>query len=1421
MDEIKYLMKKNEYYPKIDDNNFQYKIFSKKEFINRKIKDRKILNDYKDIKIYRDNNCSGPYKLRPQQFLLTNYMNPDTPYKGLLMFHGVGTGKCVLPNTKVYINDNVMDIKNVWDLYNNNNLLFDNENGCWSTPNITLFTSSIDLNNNKMYKGIITKLYRQKIKEKINVIEFDNGETIRITKKHKLLSNNGWTNNFTNCNFILSPYKMKKIYNNDNINNKLVFIYGYYKLKSVINKKDNIITFFLNNINVKIFISYIEKIVENKDIVHNIIKNNNIIILKIYNKELIDILENIDNNKNNFLISENILKLNKQKIKILLVSLFNTSSSINIKNRYVKIYIFSCHILNQIKYLFKIFKINSIISNNNLYIYDELSIYNYYQILILNNYVNNTIKLNNLSKIINNNINIIIKDNIKCIITKFYEEDYEGFVYDFEVLNYHNYVINDIISHNTCAAISIADNFKENIARYDTKIYILVPGSIIKDNWMKEIMKCSDNMDKINNEYNQNLIMKNIIKQYYKIISYKSFSKKVLGEKIIEKKYDDKKQKITKSYKTNKNGEYERDFGNNRIYSLDNTLLIIDEVHNITGNEYGKAIKKIIKKSKNLRILLLSATPMKNSADEIVELLNYIRPLDDQIQRDKIFNNPSYTYQLEIKDGGIEYLREKSRGFISYFRGNDPLLFAKQIDKGEIIEELLFTKLIRCYMMSFQKNIIDNIKEIKLDKLDKNLIAASNFIFPILNDKKDEIIGDYSNGGLFNIKNNIEKDNKIYIDKLYNFLKDNKKNVNKNNLVYIKDNGIRGDILKIENLDIFSTKFYTVLNNLNKLGNKTAFIYSNLVKVGVDLFKNILLENGYLEYDEKNSYQINNNTVDHKYGISFNDFKKKYINETFYPATFLIITGDKEDDVNIIEKKKYIIDNIFNKIENIDGKFIKIILGSKVMNEGTTLENVGEVHILDAYYNLGKIYQAIGRVIRQCKHYKLINEDNKNPEVNVYRYVVSDKNITNEELLYKKAELKYIIVKKIEKVLKETALDCPLLYNGNIFPEELKKYDKCIPIDEYKKLNYKERDEKILCPEICNYEKCMYKCIDNRDNKDLDNLYDDKNLTYNKNKIIDDSTFNISYSKYELNIIKDTIKYIFKFKNYYTLEEIIKKIKKIIPKNKLDFYDNYFVYKSLNNMLPITENDFNNFKDIVYNSYNIPGYLIYRDNYYIYQPFNKNEDISLNERANYKNIVNTNNKSINDFLNYINVKNKDDENVNINNIYSETLKYYSTKTNFSYIGNINIVNGIEIFKIIKSSNYDKNNIFNGYNCKSLKKEEIIDIVNKLNIEYDSKNKNNKSSLCTLIKNKLFELEKYSTDKITYLIIPKNLSNYPFPLNIRDRIDFINKDLKIYNIQISNIDNINNDTFKNNKNYDDILKIFKKYHLILEKNKWIV
>jgi hypothetical protein len=37
------------------------------------------------------------------------------------------------------------------------------------------------------------------------------------------------------------------------------------------------------------------------------------------------------------------------------------------------------------------------------------------------------------------------------------------------------------------------------------------------------------------------------------------------------------------------------------------------------------------------------------------------------------------------------------------------------------------------------------------------------------------------------------------------------------------------------------------------------------------------------------------------------------------------------------------------------------------------------------------------------------------------------------------------LVKEVERALKETAVDCPLLLNANMFPEEVEKYKGCIP----------------------------------------------------------------------------------------------------------------------------------------------------------------------------------------------------------------------------------------------------------------------------------------------------------------------------------------------------------------------------------------
>ena len=414
----------------------------------------------------------------------------------------------------------------------------------------------------------------------------------------------------------------------------------------------------------------------------------------------------------------------------------------------------------------------------------------------------------------------------------------------------------------------------------------------------------------------------------------------------------------------------------------------------------------------------------------------------------------------------------------------------------------------------------------------------------------------------------------------------------------------------------FSIKFYKCISRLEKLvegykGAGTSFIYSNLVKAGgMELFAEALRVNGYLEYSmNSNDYNINDETIDSRTGKTFGQFKKEKLNlSDFNPATFLIVTGGDEAGDEISEVKQKIIREVFNVPENKTGKMIKIVLGSKVMTEGVTLENVKETHILDVHYNLGKVHQVIGRAIRMCKHSAVINDNNRFPTVNVYRYVVSlNGELSSDENLYRKAELKYLLVKKVERILKEIAIDCPLLLHGNKFPEEIKKYKGCVPPT----LENKKKG-KLICPEICDFQSCDFKCKDDKLNK----MYDDKKGTY-KNldvKDIDYNTFTNELAKSEIIDIKNKIKDLYRFKHVYTYEEILDKIKVSFSNHQSQLFNKEFLDLALHQLIPKSENDYNNYKDNIYDKYNKIGYIIQRNKYYIFQPFDDNQDIDLNTR---------------------------------------------------------------------------------------------------------------------------------------------------------------------------------------------------------------
>ena len=153
----------------------------------------------------------------------------------------------------------------------------------------------------------------------------------------------------------------------------------------------------------------------------------------------------------------------------------------------------------------------------------------------------------------------------------------------------------------TCSAISIAEQFKDQVKKYNTKIFILIPGPNTRENFKDQLLFCTgetyfkgketiDQLNKNEKDKERKIGVFSAL-QNYKILSYKTFYKKVLGEKILEKKIIED-NKIKSSYRRNEEGEVERELVVDRISNMDNSIIIVDEAHNLTNNEYGEALKK-------------------------------------------------------------------------------------------------------------------------------------------------------------------------------------------------------------------------------------------------------------------------------------------------------------------------------------------------------------------------------------------------------------------------------------------------------------------------------------------------------------------------------------------------------------------------------------------------------------------------------------------------------------------------------------------------------------------------------------------------------------------------------------------------------------------------------------------------------------
>ncbi|MDX1702408.1 MAG: hypothetical protein R3250_17400, partial [Melioribacteraceae bacterium] len=518
-------------FPDQEDDDFQSKIYRKREFYYHKLPDRDEMTDYKDIKEYRDKICGRKFALYEHQALISNFMNPDTPYKGLIIFHGTGTGKCLAPESNVYVNGHLVRIEDIWKNYNSEERINDSDGGEWCKPTEKLYVNSINHNTMKGSVQPVKRLYRQYINENIVNLALKNGSSIRITQAHKLLTENGWSTDFINNKFVAIPRKLLNI-NTKSIGNDLAYFLGAHISRG--HEIKELSCLLINDT--------LENLQKLKNLFEKIAKEYDFYVkdLNIYSR---------DHETHNLLLwcddYIDFLKENGYEwCRYEGIPSMIMTATIEEQEEFLEAYINDSEIetiskkeIMQIQHLLKLMGIDMKIESKCI---NDLDFYNG------------------------------IIDDISCVndcvfveIESYQLEPYEGYVYDLEVEKIHSFVAEGMYVSNTCLAINTAESFKPLITKYNTKIHILVSGPLLKESWKNSLVLCTGEtylkqqddsvyVSQNDRERAKKTAINNAL-QYYRFMSYRSFYKKVIGERIRESG-EDKKSK--KTYRKDKEGKY-------------------------------------------------------------------------------------------------------------------------------------------------------------------------------------------------------------------------------------------------------------------------------------------------------------------------------------------------------------------------------------------------------------------------------------------------------------------------------------------------------------------------------------------------------------------------------------------------------------------------------------------------------------------------------------------------------------------------------------------------------------------------------------------------------------------------------------------------------------------------------------------------
>lgn len=475
-------------------------------------------------------------------------------------------------------------------------------------------------------------------------------------------------------------------------------------------------------------------------------------------------------------------------------------------------------------------------------------------------------------------------------------------------------------------------------------------------------------------------------------------------------------------------------------------MVIIDEAHNLrdtpgaaeddtdapggdtelTETQAGKKLTptllKVLEAAEGMKLLLLSGTPMYNSYREIIFLLKLLLMNDKRTilsERDVFLPDGRFKPATEGKRGGEELLGAAANAYVSFMRGENPLSFpvrlfpqgtprleawATRSPGGEEIPAEQGARMLRLPFVpvSFEGESMAAYQQISEEALKSGgvgvgsideMVQSGNWLFPgesgpQIRDAGFDSCFEENAGGTSQFTS-------------------------------------RGPAtwLQTDALGTASPKAKFTLERARR-AKGIVFIYSRFIKSGALPLALALEANGYTPWGDKRPLLVGAQIPDGRQCALCHRKEKRHLgaDHKFVAAKYILITGRASISPNnpaAIQASRL--------KTNMDGREVKIIIGSQVASEGVDFRFVREIYIFDSWFHLNKMEQVLGRGIRTCSH-ALLPAESRNCTTYLLTNTFGEEQDTEtaDMYMYRNAMQKAIQVGRVTRVLKRYALDCNL-----------------------------------------------------------------------------------------------------------------------------------------------------------------------------------------------------------------------------------------------------------------------------------------------------------------------------------------------------------------------------------------------------------